>query len=100
MEVAKNESLERLFETVASLRSAEECRMLFEDMCTVNEIRDMSQRLDAAFLLSKGMPYLDIVKKVGISTATISRVSRSLNYGSGGYKLVISRAEEEKSNDA
>lgn len=94
-----NESTERLFETIASLRTAEECRAFFEDICTIKEILDMGQRLDTAVLLRQGMSYQKIAEALGISTATISRVNRALTYGSGGYKTAIDRMQEDKGND-
>ena len=89
-------SIDRLFDGILKLSTREECYAFFEDLCTVNEIKDMAQRLDTAFLLKSGVNYQGISKDVGISTATISRVSRCLNYGSGGYNLVINRLKEEQ----
>lgn len=86
-----SESIDRLFDTILHLQSKEECYAYFEDLCTVKEIRDMAQRLDTAILLSEGMSYQKITEKMDISTATIGRVSRCLNYGSGGYRTVIER---------
>ncbi len=94
-----NESTERLFETIAGLRTVEECRAFFEDICTIKEILDMGQRLDTALLLTQGLSYQKIADTLGISTATISRVNRALTYGSGGYKTVIERMKEDR-NDA
>ena len=90
-----NESIDRLFDTILNLKSKEECRAYFEDLCTIREIQDMAQRLDTAILLSQGQSYQVITKQVGISTATIGRVSRCLNYGTGGYKAAIDRLEEQ-----
>ncbi len=90
----KNDSIDRLFEAMMSLRSIDEFYSFFEDLCTVKEILDMAQRLDTAFLLEKGMNYKNISESIGVSTATISRVSRCLNYGSGGYKTVMERLNE------
>lgn len=95
MEKLKNSSINRLFEAIAGLETAEECAAFFEDLCTVKELSEMSQRLEAAYLLSEGEAYQAISKKLGISTATISRVSRCLNYGSGGYRLVIGERSEK-----
>ncbi len=92
----KSDSIDRLFETIMGLESLEECYAFFEDLCTVKELRDMSQRLEAAILLYEGKNYLDIAEKVGISTATISRVSRCVNYGTGGYKAVIERLKNDE----
>ncbi len=86
-----NESTDRLFKVISEIDNPEECRAFFEDLCTIKEIIDMSQRLDTAMLLDEGMSYQKIADKVGISTATISRVSRALNYGSDGYRAAIKR---------
>lgn len=90
----QNESTDRLFRVIADIHSPEECRAFFEDLCTIKEIQDMAQRFDTALLLDRGLSYQSIIEKVGISTATISRVNRSLTYGSNGYKTVISRFNE------
>ena len=84
-----NESIDRLFDTILNLKSKEECRAYFEDLCTIREIQDMAQRLDTAILLDEGCRYQQITQQMGISTATIGRVSRCLNYGSGGYRTAI-----------
>ena len=84
-----NESIDRLFDTILNLNSKEECRAYFEDLCTIREIQDMAQRLDTAILLDEGCSYQQITQQMGISTATIGRVSRCLNYGSGGYRTAI-----------
>ena len=90
-------SIDRLFRSILQLETIEDCYRFFTDICTIKEIQDMAQRLDTAILLSQGMNYQNISKEVGISTATISRVSRCLNYGSGGYRAAIERlnASEE-----
>ena len=85
------ESIDRLFDTILNLKSREECYAYFEDLCTIKELQDMAQRLDAAILLSEGKSYQSITKEVSISTATIGRVSKCLNYGSGGYRMAIDR---------
>ena len=82
-------STDRLFRAILSLGSVEECYRFFEDICTVKELRDMSQRLDTAFLIDDGVSYQKISEQIGVSTATISRVSRCLNYGAGGYRIAI-----------
>ena len=89
-------SIDRLFAAILQLQTAEECHKFFEDICTVKEVKDMAQRLDAAILLDEGAGYQQISEQVGISTATISRVSRCLNYGAGGYRMVIDRMKEEE----
>ena len=90
-------SIERLFAAILQLKSAEECQAFFEDICTIKEVQDMAQRFDAAILLDEGVAYQAISEQVGISTATISRVSKCLNYGAGGYRRAIDRLKEEES---
>ena len=84
-----------LFDALLELKTAEECRMLLEDLCTVKEIRDMGQRLKVAALLRDGTCYNRINETTGVSTATISRVSRCLDYGSGGYRLILDRLAQK-----
>lgn len=84
-----NEYTDNLMTTISKLKTVEECYSFFEDICTINEILDMSKRLEAAKLLNNGETYNDIISKIGISTATLSRVSKALNYGSGGYKKIL-----------
>ena len=86
-----------LFKAILSLQTEEECYNFFEDLCTVPEIKAMSQRLVVAHMLSTKCVYSDIVAKTGASTATISRVNRSLNYGCDGYDLVFKRIDGDKS---
>lgn len=94
MATFRNESTDRLFETMSKLRGVEEFYEFFEDLCTIKEIQDMAQRLDAVILLDKGESYNHIASEVGISTATISRVSKCLNYGSGGYRKALDKMKE------
>ncbi|MCQ2447149.1 MAG: YerC/YecD family TrpR-related protein [Clostridia bacterium] len=89
-------SIDRLFETFVNLKSIEECYQYFEDLCTVKEIQDMAQRLDAAIMLSEGARYQQIVKEVNISSATVCRVSKCLNYGAGGYKNAIEKLRKDE----
>lgn len=91
----RTESMDRLFQTIVNLQSVDECYAYFEDLCTIKELNDMSQRLDAAILLNEGLSYQKIMEQVAISTATIGRVSRCLNYGTGGYKTAIEKLREE-----
>ena len=84
----KTEAVDHLFDAILSLQSKEECYAFFEDLCTVNELLSLSQRFEVAAMLKEGKTYLDIAEKTGASTATISRVNRSLNYGNDGYELV------------
>ena len=91
----QSEALDRLFETIIGLESVEDCYKYFEDLCTVKESQDMAQRLETAILLDGGENYQSISEKVGISTATIGRVSKCLKYGSGGYRAAIDRLNLE-----
>lgn len=90
------ERLQRLYKAVLSLKTEEECAAFFEDACTIQETEAIAQRIEVACQLNKGKSYVDINKSTGASTATICRVSRCLNYGSGGYKTVIERMGEEQ----
>ncbi len=85
------DAVDQLFEAVLSLQNKEECYRFFEDVCTVNELLSLSQRYEVAKMLREEKTYLDIAEKTGASTATISRVNRSLNYGNDGYDMVFSR---------
>ena len=90
----ETESLQRLFKVICALESEEECRCFLEDICTIKELQDLAQRLDVAILLNQGTNYQSISQQVGASTATISRVSKCLNYGSGGYAAALKKLEE------
>ena len=90
----RSESMDRLFRTFLNLETIDECYAYFEDLCTIKELSDMSQRLDAAVLLAQGMSYQKIMEQVDISTATIGRVNKCLNYGTGGYKTAIEKLKE------
>ena len=87
----KEMNLEILFEAILKLESMEECYDFFDDLCTAQELKALAQRLNVAVMLSDGKVYNDIVTQTGASTATISRVNRSLIYGSNGYKIVFER---------
>lgn len=87
----RTEAVDHLFEAILSLRDKEECYTFFQDVCTINEILSLSQRFEVARMLRQSRTYLDIAEKTGASTATISRVNRSLNYGYDGYDMVFSR---------
>ena len=91
----KYESMENLFKAILSLQTVEECYRFFDDLCTVPELKAMAQRYAVAKMLNDGDIYTDIVKATGASTATISRVKRSLNYGSEGYALTFERLKDE-----
>ena len=88
----RNQTTDALFDAILSLRTREECYNFFEDLCTVKEISDMAQRLEAAKMLLDGSTYDQIVKAVEISTATISRINRCIQYGTGGYRATIEKA--------
>ena len=90
----KSELVDRLFQCILSMETVEECYQLFEDLCTVNEIQAIAQRMEVAVMLNAKKTYVEIADKTGASTATISRVNRSLNYGSDGYDMVFSRLGE------
>ena len=90
------ESVDRLFQTILNLGSIEECYAYFEDLCTIKEVKDMAQRLDTAILLSQGYSYQKIMEHIEISTATIGRVSRALNSGTGGYQAAIDKLAAEE----
>ncbi|MCI9445873.1 MAG: TrpR YerC/YecD [Lachnospiraceae bacterium] len=87
----RTEAVDHLFEAILSLESKEECYKFFEDVCTVNELLSFSQRFEVARMLRTQKTYLDIAEQTGASTATISRVNRSLNYGNDGYDMVFAR---------
>ena len=89
-----NPLTDTLFDAILSLKTRDECYEFFEDLCTINEIRDMSQRLEVARMLEAGEKYDQIEKETGASTATISRVKRCLKYGADGYLTVLSRLNE------
>lgn len=89
----KTEAVDRLFDAILLLKGKEECYSFFEDLCTVNELLSLSQRFEVATMLRHHKTYLEIAEKTGASTATISRVNRSLNYGSDGYEMIFERME-------
>ena len=89
----RSKSIDRLFEVIMNLETVEDCYDFFEDVCTIKELTDMAQRLDAAFLLDEGANYQTISQEIGISTATISRVSKCLKYGTG-YRQAIDKSKE------
>ena len=92
----RNETIDALFDAILSLETRDECYDFFEDLCTVKEISDMAQRLEAAKLLLDGSTYEQIVKTVEISTATISRINRCIQYGTGGYRQTIEKVREKQ----
>lgn len=100
MKPLHNPDVDALFEAILSMKTVEECYAFFEDACTIKEILDVSQRLKAAKMLSAGANYADISRETGMSTATISRVSKCLEYGAGGYRLAIERMGAPASSDS
>jgi TrpR-related protein YerC/YecD len=87
----ESEEMDKLFEAILSLKNSEECYRFFEDICTINELQAMAQRLEVAKMLNERKTYIEIAEATGASTATISRVNKSLNYGSDGYNLILER---------
>ena len=96
----RTEAVDYLFSAVLSLKNKEECYTFFEDICTINELLSLSQRLEVARMLREQKTYLEIADKTGASTATISRVNRSLNYGNDGYDMVFERLGKNEKEDA
>ncbi len=90
----KTEAVDHLFDAILTLKDKEECYTFFQDVCTINELLSLSQRYEVAKMLREKRTYLEIAEKTGASTATISRVNRSLNYGCDGYDMVFSRLEK------
>ena len=95
MSLPRNKPTDELFASVLLLTSVEECYKYFEDLCTVQEVRDLGLRLEIAKTLYAGGSYHNAVEKTGVSTATVGRVKRCLDYGAGGYRLVLSRMQKE-----
>lgn len=91
----KGKELDQLFQAILSLKTIEECYIFFDDLCTVNEMKSMSQRLEVARMLREGYTYNQIEEETGASTATISRVKRCLNYGNDGYQLALDRVRSQ-----
>lgn len=94
----KTEAVDQLFGAILKLQNKEECYQFFEDLCTVNELLSLSQRLEVAAMLQGGKTYLEIAEKTGASTATISRVNRCLNYGNDGYTMAFERMLRDGEN--
>lgn len=95
MNKLRNENTDLLFESILTLKDLDECYAFFEDICTVKEIQSIAQRVMVAKMLTEGKVYSDIVAQTGASTATISRVNRSLNYGNDGYTVVFDRLKDK-----
>ena len=100
MAIRKESQTDELFRSILALESMEECYQYFEDLCTMKEIRDLSQRLEVAKLLDSGCSYQKAGEATGASSATIGRVKRCLNYGSGGYRFMLDRMKEGVQADA
>ena len=91
----RTKEVDHLFEAILTLKDKEECYTFFEDVCTINELLSISQRFEVALMLRQGRTYLDISEDTGASTATISRVNRSLNYGNDGYDMALDRMKNK-----
>ncbi len=91
----RTDAVDGLFDAIMCLKDKEECYTFFEDVCTINELLSMSQRFEVAKMLREQRTYLEIAEKTGASTATISRVNRSLNYGNDGYDMVFERMNQK-----
>jgi TrpR-related protein YerC/YecD len=96
MDFTTNKNCDDLFKAILKLKTVEDCQKFFEDVCTIKEVLDMAQRLEVASLLKAGKNYQEVSKLTGASTATISRVSKCLNYGPGGYSLVLGDNDNAK----
>lgn len=92
----RTKAVSELFEAVLTLENEEECFSFFEDVCTVNELLSLAQRFEVAKLLKEGHTYTEVAEQTGASTATISRVNRSLNYGKDGYEIVFGRMKKDQ----
>ena len=92
----KTEAVDHLFQAILTLRNEEECYTFFEDVCTVNELLSLSQRYEVAKMLRERKTYFESAERTGASTASISRVNRSLNYGNDVYDLVFERIKGEE----
>ena len=97
--IGKKEKNEKLYEAILQLKNEQECYDFFQDLCTVSELRSMEQRFAVASLLNDGMIYSDILEHTGASSATISRVNRSLSYGTGAYEQVFARMKKLEATD-
>ncbi len=96
MEKHYTEAEMKLFEAITRLNTVEECAAFFEDICTIKELQDISQRLEVAAMLNDGKNYQEISKRTGASTATICRVNKCLVYGSGGYRAILGDSKKEE----
>ena len=92
----EKQSSDLLYRSLLELKSVEECRQFLQDLCTVSELKAMEQRMEVAMLLDQGLIYSEILERTGASSATISRVNRSLSYGTGAYEKLFARMKEKK----
>jgi TrpR-related protein YerC/YecD len=92
---SNNPQSDMLYNAILTLKTVDECKAFFQDLCTVSELRAMEQRLEVAMLLDDGLIYNDILECTGASSATISRVNRALQYGADGYKTVLPRIRKD-----
>ena len=93
--IAKKAKTDRLYRAILTLKTEEECYNFFQDLCTISELRSMEQRFEVASLLNDGMIYNEILERTGASSATISRVNRSLSYGTGAYERLFQRMKKK-----
>ena len=100
MSLRHDPQIDELFRSMLSLSTIEECYAYFEDLCTVKEVRDMGQRLQVAKLMRDGSSYLNAQQETGASSATIGRVKKCLDYGTGGYRMILDRMKEEQADEA
>ena len=87
----KNDDLDYLFNAILTLKTVDECYLFFEDVCTIKELQSMAQRMQVAKELTANKNYLQVYEETGVSSATISRVNKCLQYGTGGYKIALER---------
>lgn len=85
------DSVNKLYDVILSLKSKDDIKNFFEDLCTIREINDMSKRLESAYLLKKGLTYQEVTKMTGLSSATLARVNKCINYGAGGYAKLLKK---------
>lgn len=100
LEKIRNERTDQLFRAILELQSLEECYAFFDDLCTIGEVQSLSQRLDVAVMLKNRQTYDNIQTETGASTATISRIRRCVDYGSGGYNLIVERLNGQSNEPA
>ena len=99
VKIGKKEKSDQLYKAIMQLQDEQECYEFFQDLCTVSELRSMEQRFEVASLLNDGMIYNEILERTGASSATISRVNRSLSYGTGAYATIFERRKQQKEEE-